>query len=168
MATKKIKLARTATTSARAAAAAAAAGTSKVVNVAGITMRVHSDAPPAKSGKGFAADAETLKNAATKPMRKKAEPKASAKARSAAAKRAEPTGTKKVATAAAKPATAPAKPAKGEPSKHLVRNVAGLIKILSTMPSAGRFDTDRKFGNPSIQVKNIRGRVIAEISQLDK
>lgn len=130
------------------------------------------------------ADQTTAKKAAAKPAAKKAEApkrtvgdklnaaartKAPAKPRSAAAKRAEPAPTKKVATKAAKPATAPAaKPAKGEPTQHQVKNVAGLIKFLSTMPSGGGFDVERKFGKAKIQVKNIRGRVIAEVQQIAK
>lgn len=118
-------------------------------------------AAPAKTTRK-ASKAE-LKVDATKPSKKAVAP------RSAAAKRAEPAPAKKVAAKAAKPATAPAAaPKKGEPTKHVVKNVAGLIKFLSTMPSAGSYDVERKFGVPTIQVKNIRGRVIAEVQQLGK
>lgn len=150
------------------------------------------------SGKGFAAladgvaGAEAKKTTARKPAAKKAvaakapakaaaKPaakkavaapavKAAVKPRSAAAKRATPVPVKAVAKKAAKPATAPAavKPAKGEPTQHTVKNVKDLIKFLNTMPSGGSFDVDRKFGKAKIQVKNIRGRVIAEVQQIAK
>lgn len=92
-----------------------------------------------------------------------------AKPRSAAAKRATPVPVKSVATKAAKPATAPVvKPVKGEPTKHQVKNVAALIKFLSTMPSGGGFEVAKARGKSVLQVTNIRGRVIAEVTQVAK
>lgn len=131
------------------------------------TARKAAAKPAAKKAVAAKAPAKT----AAKPAAKKAvAAKAPAQPRSAAAKRATPVPVKAVAKKAAKPATAPAavKPAKGEPTQHTVKNVKDLIKFLNTMPSGGSFDVDRKFGRAKIQVKNLRGRVIAEVQQIAK
>lgn len=103
------------------------------------------------TGKGFAADAETLKNAATKPMRT-----ASKAAKPAAAKSVAKVEPKRVVNRLAP------NPKPGIPV-ITVKNVGELTLELGKFPKANRFSSNMAFATEIISIINVRGRLVAEI-----